>query len=174
MLPILMTSLALAVPTADCSQHVEGQGTAATRKAALRQSVRVGGVTFWGLENARGHDFTTSRRVWKAGLGVRAGAPLRIRVRARDRSWLKVDYDRTDDSGRGAVEVRVVPCDPATPRFSDDGVVGDETGYAGGFIVQRNGCGTLLLRREGAERWRSVRVGFGMRCVRGTASPRRT
>ncbi len=70
----------------------------------------------------------------------------------------------------------MIPCDPDTPRFSDDGVVGDETGYAGGFVAQRNRCGTLLLRREGAERWRRVRVAFGARCrwplvaCRGAAS----
>src|SRR5690348_10224080 len=165
MLAVLLASLAAAVPTADCAQHVEGGGASAEeRRAALRQSVRVGGVTFWGLRNARGHDFSAKQQVWKSGLGVRAGAPLRIRVAARDRSWLAVDYDRTDSSGRGAPEVRVIPCDPDTPRFSDDGVVGEETGYAGGFVAERNGCGTLLLRREGARKWRRVRVAFGARC----------
>jgi hypothetical protein len=39
-------------------------------------------------------------------------------------------------------------------------VVGDETAWAGGF----NGCATLLLRREGEEQWRRVRVPFGARC----------
>jgi len=58
----------------------------------------------------------------------------------------------------------VIPYDPDTPRFSDDGVVGEETGYAGGFIVRRNGCATLLLRREGAQRSQRVRVGFGRAC----------
>jgi hypothetical protein len=164
MLPVLLATLAAAVPTADCSQHVEGGGaTAEQRAAALRQSVRVGGTTFFGLRNARRHDFT-EQHVWKAGLGVRAGAPLRIKVAVRDRSWLAVDYDRTDQSGKGAPEVRVIPCDPDTPRFSDDGVVGEETGYAGGFVAQRNGCGTLLLRRENARKWRRVRVAFGARC----------
>ena len=48
--------------------------------------------------------------------------------------------------------------------FSDDGVVGSETAWAGGFNVKREGCATLLLRREGEEQWRKVRVGFGVRC----------
>jgi hypothetical protein len=164
MLPVLLASLAAAVPTADCAQHVEGGGmTDAQRRAVLRQSVRVGGVTFFGLRNARTHDFT-KERVYKSGLGVRTGAPVRIKVVARDRSWLAVDYDRTDRSGKGAPEVRVIPCDPETPRFSDDGVVGDETGFAGGFVARRNGCGTLLVRREDAREWRRVRVAFGARC----------
>src|SRR5687768_5778337 len=140
MLALLITSFAVAVPTADCSQHVEGGSvTAKQREAVLRQSVRVHGVTFFGLRNARSHHFDGSRshRVWKAGLGVRAGAPMRIEVARGDRSWLALDYDRTDRSGNGAPEVRAVPCDPDTPRFSDDGVVGNETGWAGGFVVQR-------------------------------------
>ena len=95
---------------------------------------------------------------------MRAGAPLRIKVAVRDRSWLAVDYDRTDTSGKGAPEVRVIPCSPDTPRFSDDGVVGNETAWAGGFAVAREGCATLLLRRDGARKWRHVRVGFGRRC----------
>ncbi|WP_028064587.1 hypothetical protein [Solirubrobacter soli] len=163
MLPILLASLAL-VPTADCAQHVEGGGmTAEQRRAVLRRSVQVGGVTFFGLRNAVRHDFT-EEPVYKSGLGVRAGAPVRIKVAARDRSWLAVDYDRTDRSGKGAPEVRVIPCAPDTPHFSDDGVVGEETGYAGGFVAQRNGCGTLLVRREGAREWRRVPVAFGARC----------
>ena len=167
MLTVLLTSLAAAVPTADCAQHVEGgRISARQRRAALRQSVRVGGATFYGLRNARRHDFSADQHVWKSGLGVRAGAPLRIKVAVRDRPWLAVDYDRTDTSGTGAPEVRVIPCSPDTPRFSDDGVVGEETGYAGGFVVQRNGCATLLVRREGASQWRRVRVGFGVRCDR--------
>ena len=167
MLAVLLSSFAAAVPTADCPQHVEGgRVSAEQRAAALRQSVRVHGTTFFGLRNARGHHFDGSRanRVWKAGLGVRAGAPMRIKVARRDRSWLALDYDRTDNSGKGAPEVRAVPCDPATPRFSDDGVVGNETGWAGGFVVRRDGCATLLLRREGEARWKRVRVGFGKRC----------
>ncbi|MDA0163895.1 hypothetical protein OM076_26730 [Solirubrobacter ginsenosidimutans] len=167
MLPVLLASLAAAVPTADCSQHVEGPPISAeTRAAALRQSVRVHGATFFGLRRARTADFEGKRAnpVIKSGLSVRAGAPMRIKVAARDRDWLALDYDRTDKSGEGAPMVRVVPCAPDTPRFSDDGVVGDETGWAGGFVVRRNGCATLLLRREGEERWRTARVAFGARC----------
>ena len=103
MLALLLTSFAVAVPTADCSQHVEGGSvTAKQREAVLRQSVRVHGATFFGLRNARSHHFDGSRshRVWKAGLGVRAGAPMRIKVALGDRSWLALDYDRTDRSGK--------------------------------------------------------------------------
>lgn len=167
MLPVLLASLAAAVPTADCSQHVEGPPVSAeTRAAVLRQSVRVHGATFFALRLARLRDFEgpDSSPVLKSGLGVRAGAPVRIKVARRDRAWLALDYDRTGESGRGAPEVRAVPCAPGTPRFSDDGVVGHQTEWAGGFHVARNGCATLLVRREGEERWRRVRVGFGQAC----------
>ena len=60
--------------------------------------------------------------------------------------------------------MRFVPCAPDTPRFSDDDVVGEETAWAGGFAVRREGCATLLLRREGEEHWQRVRVGFGRAC----------
>jgi hypothetical protein len=77
-----------------------------------------------------------------------------------DRDWLKHDYDRVD-----RVSARFVPCAPDTARFSDDGVVGEETAWAGGFVVRRESCGALLVRREGEERWRKLRVGFGVRCT---------
>ena len=79
-----------------------------------------------------------------------------------DRSWLELTYDR--ETREGAPRLRFVPCPPDTPRFSDDGVVGDETAWAGGFNVEREECATLLLRRDGEKRWRRVRVGFGVRC----------
>ena len=169
MLPVLLASLAAAVPTVHCSQHVEGPAVSPeTRAAALRQSVRVHGVTLSALRRARAFHFdgTRSTRHFKAGLGVRAGAPMRIKVAARDRDWLAFDHDRTDKSGEGAPLLRAVPCAPDTPRFSDDGLVGEETGWAGGLVVQRSGCATLLLRREGEQRWRSVRVAFGAACRR--------
>ena len=164
---MLAAALLATLATATCDQHVEGRApTPEERRAAVRQSVRAHGVTFWGLRNARTHTFDGRRwnRVYKAGLGVRAGKPMRIRVAARDRAWLKLDYDRTREPYVGSHELRAIPCAPDTPRFSDDGVVGNETGWAGGFIVERNGCATLLLRREGERRWTRVRVAFGRRC----------
>jgi hypothetical protein len=43
--------------------------------------------------------------------------------------------------------------------------VGEETAWAGGFVVRRESCAALLVRREGEERWRKLRVGFGVRCT---------
>ena len=50
---------------------------------------------------------------------------------------MALDYDR-ESRGAGP-SVRFHPCAPDTPRFSDDGVVGDETAWAGGFKLQRTG-----------------------------------
>jgi hypothetical protein len=158
MLPVLLAALAVG-----CDTHIETPpAPAKQRREALAQSVTVDGTVFWGLRNAerRIFDGTRARRGHKAAISVRSGAPLTVKIAAADRGWLKLDYDRIQRS-----TVRFVPCAPDTPRFSDDGVVGKETAWAGGFVVEREGCATLLLRRKGDERWRKLRVGFGQRCA---------
>jgi hypothetical protein len=165
MLPVLLASLAAAAPTAGCDSHIESaEPTASQRRAALRQSVVVDGTIFWGLRRARGMTFDADHRTHKAAIRVRSGARLTLKVAARDRDWLSLDYDRTVRDPPGVPVTRFVPCAPDTPRFSDDGVVGQETSWAGGFNVGRPGCATLLLRRAGAAEWRRVRVGFGQAC----------
>jgi hypothetical protein len=158
-LPELLIAAFAAVPTVECAQRAEG-GTAADRRRAQAVSVRVGPVSFAALRRARTWDFS-EQRTWKAGLGVRAGRPVRVKIAAADRGWLALDYSR---AAGPAATLRAIPCDPDTPQFSRDGVVGDVTGWPGGFRVQRNGCGTVLVRREGARRWRSARVAFGAPC----------
>ena len=156
MLPVLLAAAAVG-----CGTHIETPPAPPEQlRAALSRSVKVDGTVFWGLRNAERRTFD-GRRGHKAAISVPHGAPLTVKVAARDRGWLKLDYDRVE-----RWSVRFVPCAPDTPRFSDDGVVGEETGYAGGFVARRNGCATLLVRREGAERWRRVRVGFGVPCSR--------
>lgn len=157
MLPVLLAALAVG-----CDTHIETPpAPASQRRAGLEQSVSVDGTIFWGLRNAERRSFDGRRatRGYKAAISVRHGAPLTVKVAASDRDWIKLDYDRVE-----RLSVRFVPCAPDTPRFSDDGVVGEETAWAGGFAVLREGCATLLLRREGEQRWRKLRVGFGRRC----------
>jgi hypothetical protein len=158
MLPVLLAALAVG-----CDTHIETPpAPAEQRRTALARSVSLSdGTVFWGLRDAERRTFDGRRatRGYKAAISVRHGAPLTVRVSAKDRSWLKLDYDRVERRS-----LRFVPCAPDTPRFSDEGVVGEETAWAGGFAVAREGCATLLLRREGEEQWRKVRVGFGRRC----------
>jgi hypothetical protein len=158
MLPVLLAALAVG-----CDTHIESPpAPAEQRRAALAQSVSLDdGTIFWGLRNAqrRTFDGRRSTRGYKAAISVRHGAPLTVKVAAGDRDWLRLDYERVE-----RLSVRFFPCAPDTPRFSDDGVVGEETAWAGGFSVRREGCATLLLRREGEDQWRKLRVGFGRRC----------
>ena len=163
MLPELLSVLAVTVPTVSCPEHIETAGpTAEQRRAALAQSVTRHGAIFWGLRNAERETFDRRQDSWKAAISVRYGRPLHVQVAMPDRSWLELTYDR--QTREGAPQLRFTPCAPDTPRFSDDGVVGNETAWAGGFNVKREGCATLLLRREGEEQWRRLRVGFGVRC----------
>jgi hypothetical protein len=169
----LLAVLALATPTVGCSRHVEAPvPTAEQRSAALRSSIRVGPVTFYGLRDARTRQFGGGRGAlrFRSAIGVRAGAAVSVAVASRDRGWLSLEYGGTRNDGArlkvsdGRPAIRFVPCDPRTPRFSDRRPIGGETAWAGGFIVARAGCATLRVRRDGARSWRSVRVGFGRRC----------
>lgn len=163
MLPALLATLAVGAPAVECPEHIESRRPArAERRRALAQSVTRHGATFWGLRQAERETFDRRQDSWKAAISVRHGAPLLLQVTMPDRSWVELTYDR--ETREGAPRLRFLPCPPDTPRFSDDGVVGNETAWAGGFNVEREGCATLLLRREGEERWRRLRVGFGVRC----------
>jgi hypothetical protein len=108
--------------------------------------------------------------VVKAGVSVRAPGPLTVKVAPQDRDWVALDYDRERwrERGRtvadGQASVRFLPCDPDTPRFSGRGHVGRWTGWAGGLLVAREGCATLLARAKGESRWQRVRVELGAGC----------
>ncbi len=169
----LLATLALAAPTVDCSRHVEGPApTAEQRRESERLSLRAGPVTFYGLRGAQGRQFGGGRGAlrYKSGLGVRAGAPVTVQVARRDRGWLALEYGNTRSDGDrlvvgdGKPSVRFKPCAPGTRRFSDGRPIGNETLWAGGYIVARPGCATLRVRRDGQRSWRSVRAGFGRRC----------
>ena len=152
------------MPTVDCPEHIETAApTAEQRRAALAQSVMRHGAIFWGLRNAQRETFDRRRDALEGGdqRALRPAAAPEGGDAATAR-WLELTYDR--QTREGAPRLRFTPCAPDTPRFSDDGVVGNETAWAGGFNVKREGCATLLLRREGEEQWRKLRVGFGVRC----------
>lgn len=103
---------------------------------------------------------------------MRAGAPVTLRIAARDRKRAALDYrpperrhtEQTVEN-RDAV-VRVEPCDRDHPRFVDGKPVGEWTGYAGGFVLKRRACVTVFVERAGEAPLRR-RISFGRRC--GTA-----
>jgi hypothetical protein len=163
MLAPLLAGLALATPTVDCAQRAEAEPVSAQqRRTALEQSVRVHGVTFWGVRRAARERFGGRTKFRKSGISARHGAPMVLSIASHDRSWLALRYGEVER----APVLRFRTCAPETPRFTDRRPLGRETSWAGGFVVSRSGCGTLRLRRQGETRWREVRVGFGVRCGR--------
>jgi hypothetical protein len=174
------TPVARAAPSVGvvgCSAHVEAGGRAPSEaeiREARRTSVVVGAVTLWGLRRARGHAFGSAGAGgddgWKAGVSVHGHRPVTVAVAARDRRWLGLDYVRRPVGHRvrrvaeADSVVRFEPCPPGTRSFTDGRPLGARTGWAGGFVVARPGCATLLVRAAGAVRSTRVRVGFGVRC----------
>jgi hypothetical protein len=160
-----------------CAEHVEAGSPRASKEEirdARRSSFVVGAVTLWGLRQAQDHAFgpgyARGHDGWKAGVSVRGYRPVTVRVAARDRRWVALDYVRrpADQRPRHVTDansaVRFEPCPPGTRSFDGRRPLGPETGWAGGFLVARRGCATLLVRRADAQRSTPVRVGFGVRC----------
>jgi hypothetical protein len=152
-----------------CSTHVESGGptpTAEEVREARRSSITAAHLTLWGVRLARSDRFLPG--LWKAGVTVRDYRPVTVRVAARDRGWVALDYvqarnaTRVDDADSA---VRFVPCPPGTRGFSaGHPLLGPETAWAGDFVVSRRGCATLFVRRQGAAHSVRVRIGFGSRC----------
>jgi hypothetical protein len=160
-----------------CEERIEtGRASAEQRREARRASIFLPRVRFWGLRQWRTHSFEPGGGpdggdpVVKAAVSVRAPGPATVKVAAEDRQWVALDYDRERwrERGRtvadGQTSVRFFPCDPDTPRFSGPGHVGRWTGWAGGLLVARDGCATLLVRAKGERDWRRARVELGADC----------
>jgi hypothetical protein len=145
---------ATATGTAPASATLDCAHAPVARPAGPGGSVVAGRVTFSGLRAAVTADFGhgTARR-FRAPVGVRRGPPVTIAVAAGDRGWLALEYGaQRNDGGSltlrdGRPVLRLAPCDDRA-----------ETVWAGGFLVTRPGCATLIA---GGTR---VRVGFGRRC----------
>jgi hypothetical protein len=159
-----------AVRVVGCGQRVEAtQPSGGQVRQARRTSIVAGNLTLWGIRRARNASFgARARDGWKAGVSVRGYRAVTVRVAARHRRWLALNYV----SGRHATDVssadpavRFEPCPPGTLRFSDGRPLGAETSWAGAFAVARAGCATLWIRRAGSPRSTPVRVGFGVRCA---------
>jgi hypothetical protein len=179
--PILAATAALAaapVPERSCPTHVEGPKPGLVRHAS---DLSTRDVVFHGLrgwETRRPSPVRGGDAVVKAGIGVRAGRPVTVRIARGDRDAVALDYDieawRREDpprvaAGDGQPAIRFRPCVPDTKRFSDGRPIGQWTGWNGGFIVAEPRCVTLEIRRAGAQRWTRRRAGLGEECP----SPRR-
>jgi hypothetical protein len=175
LIALLAAGVAAAPAAADaprvvgCSTHVEAGDPPPTAKEvreARRSSVTAAHLTLWGVRNARGERFRPGS--WKAGVTVTDYRPVTVRVAARDRGWVGLDYVQGRDARRVAdadAAVRFEPCPPGARKFTHhDQVLGPETAWAGGFVVARRGCATLFVRRQGAAHSVRVRIGFAARC----------
>jgi hypothetical protein len=63
----------------------------------------------------------------------------------------------------GQALVRLIPCDPATRRFSDGGRIGPWTAFPGGFVLKRPGCYPIEVARQGGS-FQRRRVAFAKPC----------
>jgi hypothetical protein len=177
LIPALVAVGAAAPSTATvgCAERVEGgRASAEQRREARRASIFLPDVRFWGLRRWRTHEFEPGSApdggdpVVKAAISVRFPGPTTVKVAPEDREWVALDYDRERWRGRGRtvadgeVAVRFRPCAPDTPRFSGRGHVGRWTAWAGGLLVARAGCATLLVRTRGD--WQRVPVELGADC----------
>ena len=154
-----------------CNQRIEGPRASEPQlREARRTSITVSNLTLWGVLRARDASFGPGGQHdgWKAGVSVRGDRPVTLRVAARDRGWLALEYvpgRRATHVVDGDATVRFEPCPSGTRRFSDGRPLGPETAWAGAFVVGRRGCATFLVRRAGAPRSTRIRLGFGLRCA---------
>jgi hypothetical protein len=94
-------------------------------------------------------------RLAKRGLSVTAGAPVVLEVPRRYRRVYGLTYGRAGGRGLGAHAIRVRPCPASFKAW---------TSWAGGYLVRKPACVTLVVRADG----RSARVplNIGRRCAR--------
>jgi hypothetical protein len=154
-----------------CPTHIEGPGKLTFDK---ERDVRVGPVVFFGLGNPRGSRPDTFRGndpSVKSGIAVRAGKAVRLRIPPEARGSISmvygVDRDGTLPNVRrvrqGQALVRVKPCAPHRPRFSDGRPIGPWTAFNGGFVMRGAGCYPIEVARAGKPFTRRM-LGFGKRC----------
>jgi hypothetical protein len=168
---------ATTVRVVGCAEHVEAGGPLPSDREvreARRTSIVMGAITFWGLRRAEDHRFgpggARGDDGWKAGISVRGYETVTVRVAARDRAWVALDYVPRAANRRPRYvadadsAVRFMPCPRGTRSLASGRLLGAGTGWAGGFLVARRGCATLLVRRAGVSGSKSVRIGFGASC----------
>ena len=156
----------VAAPLRDCGSRAE-DGRGPSRTASRPDDVVVGPVTFAGLARVasrRGLEHFRSAHGYqvKAGALVPAGVRATLTIGRGARGWAALSFapHRPGMPHRDVAAVRFAACAADEPAFSYDGPVGEVTGFAGGFVVQRPGCVPLELRVAGGPAIRA-RVPFG-------------
>lgn len=184
MRPVLVALLVLAVLATDaaaatfdrtCETRAEGGKPTDVAVPNPRTDV-IGGRVSIIFARKRANSLPERKPAWnraayilKTPVIIRAGAPVVVRVAARDRPYAALDFDQRRWSKRnrsakdGQSSVRFHACPPDTKRFVDGRPLGEWTGYPGGLIIERRRCVTLEFLEEGQPTIRR-RVGFGRRC----------
>ncbi len=93
-------------------------------------------------------------RFAKHGVLVRAGMPVVFEVPRAERRRYALTFG--DVGGRGASEIRFVPCPAASGRW---------TAWAGGYLARSPQCATLVVRVGLNARRVRLGLGLGQRCV---------
>ena len=180
---VLVTVIAAAaakdLPSAEfdrvCKTHAEGAEPQDVALPDRRRDVVAGRVSITFARVAarrlprRKPPYNPRAWILKTPVIIRTGSPVVVRVAARDRPYIALDFDverwreghRTAQDGQSSV--RFHACPPDTKRFSDGKPLGAWTGYAGGLIVERRRCVTFEFLEQGKPTVRR-RVGFGRRC----------
>ena len=158
-----------ALPERTCQTRIEGPrpGLVTRPSDLVTPNLVFHGIRQWATKPIRG--VRGGDAVAKSGISVRAGAPVVLRIAPADRDVAALDYimstwkrkRRTIADGFPAIRVR--PCPPDQPRFSDEGAVGKWTSYSGGFLLRRAACITISIERSGHPTLHR-RIGFGRRC----------
>lgn len=148
-----------------CETHAEGADPDDIARPDSRRDVVAGRISIVGGNRLSARKPPANGRTWvlKTPVIIRAGAPVVIRVAARDRPHVALDFDPDRFGERGRSSVRFHACPPDTKRFSDGKPLGEWTGYPGGLIVERRRCVTLEFLEAGQPTVRR-RVGIGRRC----------
>ena len=148
-----------------CETHAEGADPDDVALPDSRRDIVAGRVSIVGGNRLSGRKPPANGRAWilKTPVVIRAGAPVVIRVAARDRRYVALDFDPGRFGQDGQSSVRFHACPPDTKRFSDGKPLGEWTGYPGGLIVERRRCVTLEFLEAGKPTVRR-RVGIGRRC----------
>lgn len=154
----LLTAIAASVPTVGCDRRAEPSPPAPTADRWV-----IAGPVAWA---ARHHAVGRRERsvFKKAGLSVDAGSAVTLRVLSRRAGLVyrhaTSDAERWQDTDR---VLRIKPCAPDHPAFSDDGTVGPRTGFAGLVVADRKKCVRVRVSRGGRS-W-VARLPIGRRCV---------